>query len=302
MGIAAGILPLIVNPKPIIEAFKSLTKIPTTAERGISLKVILAMYLSGIVIAIVTATILVPGFPVWIFILLSGVWPFVINLIAARSLGVTGLAINIPFVRQGTILASGYQGYDIWFAPTLAEGTGGAGWCGNFKVAELTSTFPMDLVKALVIACPIALALGFIYTQMFWMISPIPSSLFMAPFWDINVTMTTLFIRRQAELFRPDWMITTFIVGAALQLVATFMHLPVSIIGIAMGASWPIPNAVGVMIGFILLKILGRLYGKRWIDQQRTTIAAGLFTGEGLIVAFSAAAAIISRSVWIRPI
>ena len=69
-----------------------------------------------------------------------------------------------------------------------------------------------------------------------------------------------------------------------------------------MGATWPIANAMGIMIGYASLKILERLYGKQWINQQRNTIAAGLFTGEGLIVAFSAATAIISRSIWIRPI
>jgi len=264
------------------------------------------MYLAGITISIVTAIVLVPQFPFWIFILLSGVWPFVINIISARSLGVTGLAINIPYVREGAIMASGYKGIDAWFAPTLvptaAAGVGGAAWCERFKVAELTSTNPMDLVRAMLIAFPLALGLGFIYTQMFWTIAPIPSSLFPVPFWDINVTMTTLFLKRQATVFRPDWMAVTFVVGVVLQLLISFLHLPISLIGIAMGATWPIANAVSITIGFILLKILEHLYGKNWINRHKVTIVAGLFTGEGLIVAFSAAAAIISKSIWIRPI
>jgi hypothetical protein len=229
-----------------------------------------------------------------------------INPVAARSLGVTGLAINIPYVREGAILFSGYQGYDIWFAPTLVpssgEGPGGALWCGRFKTAELTSTHPFDLVKAMLIAIPFALTLGLVYTQLFWTIAPMPSSLFRVPFWDINVTMTTLFISRAAEVFKPAWMISAFVIGTALQLVASFLHLPISVMGIAMGATWPIANAFGIMIGYASLRILGHLYGKKWIDQHKNTIAAGLFTGEGLIVAFSAAAAIISRSIWIRPI
>jgi len=304
LGIAAGIMPLIINPRAIIDSFRSLLRIPT-AGGEVSLKLILLMYLAGIAIGIVTAVILVPQFPFWIFILLSGVWPFVINIISARSLGVTGLAINIPYVREGTIMASGYEGIDVWFAPTLvpaAAGVGGAQWCERFKVAELTSTSPIDLVRAMLIAFPLALTLGFIYTQMFWTIAPIPSSLFPAPFWDINVTMTTLFLKRQATVFRPDWMAVTLVVGVVLQLLISFLRLPISLIGIAMGATWPIANAVGIMIGFMSLKILEHLYGKSWINQQKVTIVAGLFTGEGLIVAFSAAAAIISKSIWIRPI
>lgn len=308
LAVAAGFIPLVLHPKTLIESFKSLLKLPAGAgkERGtLSLKTILAIFFSGTVASVILAYVLVPGFPIWILLLLSVGWTFIINLIVAYSLGITGVALNIPYVREGTILASGYKGYDVWFAPLVFPSSqftpGGANWCAGFKVAELTSTWPMDLVKSLFIALPTAILFGFLYTQIFWTITPIPSSLFPAPFWDINVIMTSLFITGRLALFKIDWMVATFIIGVALQCLAEFAKVPISLIGIAMGAAWPIANCTGLLVGLILAKVLGRFLGKTWVEEQRFTIIAGVAIGQGLVVAFSAGLAMILKSMWIKP-
>jgi len=306
LGVAAGILPLIFHPKPLIDSFRSLARLKSTATSGtISLRMILTLFLLGSIGYSIVDYILVPEFPFWIFLLLNIGWVFIINIVAARSIGITGISINIPYVREGTILSSSYPTtrYDVWFAPTLvpAQDPEGAGWCANFKVADLTQTRPMDLVKGTVIALVAGLTFGMIYTQMFWTIAPVPSSLFPAPFWDINVTMTTLFISRKISIINPSWMLAAFAIGAVLQILAEFARLPISVMGIAAGVGWPIPYAVGILVGLMISKILGIHFGKQWIEEHKSTIVAGLMTGQGLIVAFSAAIAMILKAIWIRP-
>lgn len=306
LGIAAGVLPLIFHPRPLIDSFRSLSRLKSTVTSGtISLRMIFALFILGSVGYTAVASVLVPDFPFWIFLLLNVGWVFVINIIAARSIGVTGIGMNIAYVREGAILASGYPAtrYDVWFAPTLVPGQDpeGAGWCSNFKVAELTDTHPMDLVKGAVIALTVGIGFGFLYTQMFWTIAPIPSSLFPAPFWDINVTMTTLFISRQISILNPSWMLAAFAIGGILQVLVEFVHIPVSVIGIATGVGWPISYATGILIGLVIAKVLGRYFGTQWIEEQKSTILAGILTGQGLIVAFSAAIAMIFKAVWIKP-
>jgi len=306
IAIAAGILPLIFHPKPLINSFKSLLRLPGTVRKGVlSLKAILALFLIGSLGYTIVDILLVPDFPFWIFLLLNVGWVFIINIVSARSLGVTGISINIPYVREGSIIASGYPAskYAIWFAPTLvpAMDPGGAGWCANFKAAELTETWPMDLVKGVLIALAVGVGFGFMYTQMFWTIAPVPSSLFPAPFWDINVTMSILFITRQIFIFNPIWMVSAFIIGLVLQILMEFAHIPISVIGIAAGTAWPISNSAGILLGLIITKALSRYFGKQWIEEQKATILAGILTGEGLIVAFSAAVAMIFKAIWIKP-
>jgi len=306
LAIAAGILPLIFHPKPFIGAFKSLLKLPAVAKRGtISLKMIMALFLVGTLGAVALAWILVPTFPVWIFILLSVGWIFVLNLISARSIGLTGVGIANSYIKEGAILASGYARADVWFAPTTLPAVGvvpnGAMWCANFKTAELTETWPMDIVKAGLMALVIGFGFAFLYTQMFWAIAPVPSSLFPAPFWDVGVTMTSLFVSRNISVFRPDWMAATFIAGLLLQVLVEFTHIPISPIGVAVGATQPIAFPMGYIVGLIIAKVLGRQFGKDWVAKYRANIVAGVFTGEGLIVAFSAAAAMVFKAIWVKP-
>jgi len=308
--VAAGLLPLVFGYKILIRSFKSLAKIRASRTR-LSLNILLVLYFAGTLSSVAVAYLLVPDFPVWVLLMLSAGWTFMLNLFSARSVGTTGIPINIPYVREGAILTSGYQKYDVWFAPIVFPAfpalapslePEGANWCGFLKVADLTSTHPMDLVKSILIAIPLGIIFSFIYTQMFWNIAQIPSALFPTPFWDINVTMTTLFITRQISFFRPDWMAATLVLAVAIQCLTEFMHVPISLIGISVGAASPIANSIGILIGFLIGKLLGRFFGKEWFAKNKATIVVGALTGEGLAVAFSAGVAMIFESLWVRPI
>jgi len=303
-GVLPFILPLVLHPKRIIAPFKGLSKPHSSGRRGtIFITKTFLVFLLGIAINVITVHILVPGFPVWILLLASFGLTFLLTNAYARSIGVTGMTPDIlftPYITRYGILASGYKGVDIWFAPILVS-AGGSGWVANFKTAELTLTPRMDIIKALLIAVPLGMLFALIYTQMFWSISPIPSSIFPVPYWDVDVTMTYFFVSGKAALFKVDWMVATFLVGIVLQGLSDFAHLPISLIGIAAGATSPIATSVGMLLGIIVGKVLQRVFGKIWFQTQASTIMAGLMTGEGLVIAFSAAIAMIFKSTWILP-
>jgi hypothetical protein len=58
---------------------------------------------------------------------------------------------------------------------------------------------------------------------------------------------------------------------------------------------------MAILVGLIISKTLGRYFGKQWIEEQKSTILAGILTGQGFIVALSAAVAMVLKAIWIKP-
>jgi len=307
--IAAAILPLVRHPGNFVKTFRDLLRMPTVAKRGgsISLKLIMALFLLTTLGSVLFVWMLVPGFRswVWVLILLSVGWTFIFTFASARAIGVTGMGPIAPYsptlyVREASYIATGYTGVDIWFAP-LVVSSGGAFMCAVFKTAKLTDTNPIDYVKAYFIAFFIALIMGYIYVSAFWRIAPMPSALFPCPFWPLTATIQSLFITRSLELFNPTLLIGAATVGSILFLIIEIGHLPLSLMGLALGPTLPIPFTVSYMIGAIAAKLMERRMGKEWFQTNRTIIVAGIFTGVGLTVALSTAIALIARSMWALP-
>lgn len=298
-SVAAGLLPIIFHPKFLASSIKSLGAL-SPRKGKLSLKLILTIYLTSTLASTFLAYLLIPSFPFLIFLLMSVGWTFMATLIGARALGVTGVSLRIPYVWQGVVLASGYRGYEAWFAP-LVMGEASY-WAGNFKLAKLTSTQPMDLVKAFFLAFVCSLLFGLLYTQLFWTISAMPSTLFPVPFWDTNVNLTYLFVSRKiSNLFSWEWMTGTLIGAVALYLLGEYTHIPISLIGVATGMTLPIATPMGYIIGLLIKKILEHRVGEEWVRDQASTIYAGILTGDSLLIALGVGIAMIFKSRWVKP-
>jgi hypothetical protein len=307
--IAAALLPLVRHPGNFVKTFRDLLKMPTVAKRegSISLKLIMALFLLTTLGSVLLVWMLVPGFRswVWILILLSVGWTFIFTLASARAIGVTGMGPLAPYsstlyAKEAAYIATGYAGADIWFAP-LVVSSGGSFMCAVFKTAKLTGTDPIDYVKAYFLAFFVALIMGYIYVSAFWSIAPMPSAVFPCPFWPLQATIQSLFITRSLELFNPTFLIGAAMIGGILFLVVEIGHLPISLMGLALGPTLPIPYTVSYIIGAIAAKITERRMGKEWFQANRTVIVAGIFTGVGLTVALSTAIALIVKSMWASP-
>ncbi len=305
--IAASVLPAIRHPRYFVKTIKDLGKLPSkrTGEK-IPLNLILGFFLIGTLGSVVLTLALIPNLPIsmiLIILLLTVGWSFLSSMITAYAVGITAFLPQIPYVKESTFIASGYQGVGLWFAP-LVISSGGASWCATFKVADLTSTRKWSLIAAHFVATFTAWIVGFFYVNAFLSISPIPSAMFPAPFWPIEAVRTITFISQPTSLINFMTMGGAFLTAALLYAVTGFLHLPVSIIAIATGAiSIPVapPMATSTLLGWIVGYFFGKKVGKKNWEMARPIIVAGVGAGEGIVIAIATFIAVVSKAIYALP-
>lgn len=300
LAIAAGIIPIVTRPKVFYGAFLSLIKMRKTIKEatGLSSWFILLSYFAATFSVALIAHMLVPDFPFWIFIFMSVVWSFFGTLISTRSIGITGMPLDVPYIREELIMSSGYTAVDVWFLPGLYT-TAGANWCQSFKICELLDTPPSELVKAYVYSFPVAWLVSFLYVQLFWRLSPIPSAVYPYTiiYWPINAINSSLWISRSVTIFNPQLILGGVIVGGALYAATSTLHIPFSLIGFASGAAAPIPGSFSLLIGYIIGRIFAIKFGRIWWNKNRAVIVAGLTMGEGLAIGLGAAISMTAKAM-----
>ena len=96
------------------------------------------------------------------------------SFVNARLVGMVGQTIEFPYIREATIMLSGYQGIDIWFVP-FPLGNYGA-QTQKFREIELTGTRFTSIIKAELLMVPIVIFATFLYSSYIWKLAPIPSA------------------------------------------------------------------------------------------------------------------------------
>jgi len=303
--VAAAIIPLLLKPKAFAVALKSISKITgETKQFGmVSIRILLLLFfaVSGVLFGL---AVWLTRFPWYYLALLIFGWSFIAPMIATRSYGETGLSISVPYVTQTTILLSGYQGADIWFSPVDLGSAGGADIAGWFKVCELTRTTISSWLKAWVIITPIAWALSFLYVELFWKIAPIPSATYPATniVWPVNVINQALWITGAVGLTGSQMLILySFIIGSAIALANQFLHIPVSLISLAVGASSAIPPVITMTLGGVISRIIVWKWGSAAWNRDRTTIVAGIFLGQSIVLTLAVGGTMLVKSLWPLP-
>jgi hypothetical protein len=83
--------------------------------------------------------------------------------------------------------------------------------------------------------------------------------------------------------------------------LSTFLHLPVSLIGLAAGTLTPLPSSLSVLIGALMGKFLFSRILKEWWANNVVTITAGLAAGASIIICITTALDIILKSMLTTP-
>ncbi|MEM3478572.1 MAG: hypothetical protein QXV74_00830 [Candidatus Bathyarchaeia archaeon] len=312
LSVAIAIMPIILKPKLFISALRSLSRLSDAAKRAgyIPLWILLALYFVGSFGTIALTLTLLPHLMpfIWILILLGPAWSFIVMLVTARALGETGVLITIPYVREGVFIAMPYSGYDIWFAPFYVAGytftLQPASWAGVMKTMKLTGTRPSSFIKAYLFAIPLALLLSFIYASSLWVMTEIPSTYYpyTAVFWPISAMYTSLWVTKRITILNPEFIAIFFLIGAAIYAAAEIAHLPISPLGVYLGAATAVPYTILMFIGAIVGKyLLPRFLGAEWWQQNRMLVVGGILCGEAVAVALGAIISLIGRSMWIMP-
>ncbi|MCS7119927.1 MAG: OPT/YSL family transporter [Nitrososphaerota archaeon] len=308
VGLALGFVPLLLRIRTLAHQVKDILtgKISADADRISGERFpgwfMAVLFGGGILLPIIIDYLLVPEFPVWGLILYEFIFPLAIGLMSGRMVGVTGQGATIPYTGQLTVLLSGMADKTAaWFLP-LRLNTG-VEILTELKVCQLTRTTASSFLKMNMLAYPLALLAGLIFTQMFWALAPIPSSLFPAPAisWPISIMNQCAWITRPERFFRiPD--ILTWLIGyGSLIVVLNFMNMPTLAVGLAAGLQTPIPIPVTMLIGLSAGKVLARISGEKWYGENRTSIAAGLMLGEGTAIIFAVAGGLAIKAIWASP-
>ena len=156
----------------------------------------LALYSLATVALIGIAAWLLPGISqfIWFFLFFGFVFTPFQSFVNARLVGMVGQTVDIPFVREATIILSGYRGVDIWFIP-FPLGNYGA-QTQKFREIELTGTQFTSIIRAEIFMVPIVLFTSFLYGSYIWKLAPIPSASY--PYaqliWRLRAYQQCLFI------------------------------------------------------------------------------------------------------------
>jgi hypothetical protein len=132
------------------------------------------------------AHILVPDFPLWIFIVFSFVYTPFISYVGARMIGHAGMHVTFPPLDKAAFILSGYKGIAIWWVGSqISDFSGGV---SRFREIELTKTKFSSYFAVEFIMWPITFVLSFAFWQVIWKMNEIPSAAY--PFamrmWPLN--------------------------------------------------------------------------------------------------------------------
>jgi hypothetical protein len=259
---------------------------------------------------IILAHHFVPEFR-WEFLIIFGfIWSPLVSYMSARLLGLTGRAMDIPYVQQATYILSGYKGVDIWFAPMPFYDVGYA--AQMFREVELTGTRMISVIKADFFVWVLVLILGFVYWSFFWHSSQIPSSQYpyAQTFWplsafyqalwatstDPTATAGSSFLIKAIKFpiigYAGVSALLAYLVFAALRIPSLWYYGVVG--GFAASCWWSIPMFIGAMLGRYYF---APRFGARTWSRYSPVLAAGYTCGVGLIGMVSIGLTIIFKAV-----
>ncbi|MEW6755361.1 MAG: hypothetical protein AB1505_30925 [Candidatus Latescibacterota bacterium] len=149
---------------------------PPEGRGDFPLWIALGLYALCTAAIILIAMVLLPGWQqfVWFFIIFGFIFTPFQSFVNARLVGLVGQTVSIPFIREATIILSGYQGIDIWFIPFPLDNYGAQ--TQRFREIELTGTRFTSIMKAEVFMVPIILLTTFLYSAYIWKLAPVPSA------------------------------------------------------------------------------------------------------------------------------
>ncbi len=250
---------------------------------------------------------LIPDFPLWILLLYGFVYTPLISYVSARMEGVVGQQVQIPMVREGVFILSGYHGADVWFAPIPEHNY--APQVVGFRTVELTGTRFGSIVKAELVVFPVVMIASICFAQFIWQLAPVPSAVY--PYtqkvWELealNRCLTMTSTMGQGSIFYEAFKPPVIALGAGLGLGAyallAQMGLPVMLVyGLVRGLGATLPH---VVLPHFLGALLGRYYfrrrfGLQWGQYGPVTLA-GFTCGMGLISMLALGIVFLAKSVY----
>ena len=234
----------------------------------------------------------------------------ILSYVTARLEGIAGEVINLPFVREGSFILSGYQGVAVWFLPIPIHNYGSM--TVFYRQCELTGTKFTSIWKSELLLTPIILVGSLGFAHFIWGLGPIPGPQypFAQAWWEVTAENLSLVFSSTLggfsefeQAFRGDYILAGFLSGGALFALLSWAGAPIFLTyGIVRGLNQTLPFAV---FSQLLGAFIGRYYfrrklGLRW-RQYAPVLAAGFSCGMGLIGTLGVGVTFLAKAVFKVP-
>lgn len=315
VNISVGIIGIVLVVRALAQGRKqrqerASTLSPPPGRGDVPVWVAIGAWLAATIILIAVCKALIPDFPLWILIFFGLVWSPLNSYISARMFGLTGRGVSFPYLKEASVVASGYQRVDIWYAPVpLAD----HGWAAQrFREVELTGTKFTSVLKAEAFMFPVVMLASFAFWSFFWNSTPVPSGQFpyAQKFWPIHATMQSVI--QQINVPRADGEVGWFAKALKPGLIAagtaggllvfglmSLFKVPLLFFygfagGLGLFPANTVPQLVGAWAG---RRFFARKYGEEQWMRYAPVLLAGFSCGTGLIAMCAIALALIARAV-----
>jgi hypothetical protein len=262
---------------------------------------------------ITTAYILVSGHLIgWhrgvmiVLVLLGFVYTPLISYVTARLEGIAGQVVEIPYIREASLILSGYKGVECWFLPIPIANYGQM--TVFYRQCELTGTRFVSIWKARLILYPIILVSSILFMNFIWGLAEAPSAVY--PFaqrmWELQAAQQSIMYSATLgeysmfeEAFRWTYLGAGTGFGVLLFAALGWLGAPVFLIyGVVRGLGQNIPHTI---LPQFLGALIGRYYFQRRLRlnwrQYIPVVAAGFACGQGLITTVCVGITFLSKAV-----
>jgi hypothetical protein len=229
-----------------------------------------------------------------------------ISYVTARLEGIAGQVVQVPFIREASIILSGYRGVACWFLPIPYANYGRM--TVFYRQCELTGTKFTSIWKSKILLYPIILLSSIFFMNFVWSLAEVPSAIY--PFanrmWELQASMQSIMFTAtlgEYTIFEEAFNWFTLAIGTGFGvLLFTGMSAagaPVFLVyGLVRGLGQTLPHAV---IPQFIGALIGRYYfqrrlGLKW-RQYIPVVTAGFMCGMGLVTTLCIGITFLSKSV-----
>ena len=275
-----------------------------------SLVLAAVIYVCSASVLVTVCHALIPKFNILYLIFFAFIYTPLISYINARLIAINGQQVDIPLLREGVFILSGYRGVDIWLAPIPMDNYGGM--AANFRTTELTGTNFWSYIKADMLVIPLSFCLSLVFWAFIWHSGAIPSEKYpwamkmwdldaknMVLAWSATMSKTSLFW----QALHPPVIGGAFAFTMVMFGLLSAFNLPTMSI---YGFIWSVGSMPHGFIATIIGALIGKFYFQKKFGQVRflqmaPVLCAGYGTGVGLIALIGVAVNLIMKAISASP-
>jgi hypothetical protein len=269
-------------------------------------------HIAGIYVFITMTYIIVSGFLIdWhkgimiVLVLLGFVYTPLMSYVTARLEGLVGQVVEVPMIKEASLILSGYKGVACWFLPMPLANYGLM--TVRYKECELTGTKFTSLWKAQVVLFPIILISSIFFMNFIWGLNEVPSPVypFAEKMWKLQAENVCIMYSSTLgeystfeQAFTPAYVGWGAVFGMGLFSISSLLGAPMMLAyGLVRGLGQTIPH---VIIPQFIGALIGRYYFKRKLGlkwrQYIPVVSAGYACGMGLITTIGVGITFLSKA------